>query len=321
MTLALVTTVSAAVPNWDITGTWTWVQYGDIAHSYSATHTMNIAAFNTSTGDFSGTGTQIDDATNTWTVVGNVTGNNINFVLTTDSGSHYAGYILTATGTIAPDGKTIVGSGTDTYGRTTPWNASGVATAIVDSCPVGTNRVLLETKDVPSNSTAATLSNPLPSGKNYLLVSSKTWTNTGIPNVADTEYASMDNWSTVMDGYNISPYHLGEGEFDLQVNGTFINWGGYNPLHTYSHLYAGTGSPVSFLIFDGDSNTGIANPGWYGDNSGSLSVDIYSCNPNLPTDKDQCKKDGWKIFKVFKNQGDCVSFVATGGKNLPALLP
>jgi hypothetical protein len=30
-----------------------------------------------------------------------------------------------------------------------------------------------------------------------------------------------------------------------------------------------------------------------------------------PTDKDQCKKDGWKIFTcpVFKNQGDCVSFV------------
>lgn len=39
----------------------------------------------------------------------------------------------------------------------------------------------------------------------------------------------------------------------------------------------------------------------------------------LPTTKDQCKKDGWKRFydgtRRFKNQGDCVSFVATGGKN------
>jgi hypothetical protein len=36
-----------------------------------------------------------------------------------------------------------------------------------------------------------------------------------------------------------------------------------------------------------------------------------------PTSKDQCKKDGWKSFNnpSFKNQGDCVSFVATGGKN------
>lgn len=39
---------------------------------------------------------------------------------------------------------------------------------------------------------------------------------------------------------------------------------------------------------------------------------------NLPTNKDQCKKGGWQSFGVFKNQGDCVSFVATGGKNLPA---
>lgn len=36
-----------------------------------------------------------------------------------------------------------------------------------------------------------------------------------------------------------------------------------------------------------------------------------------PTNKDQCKNDGWKTFNnpKFKNQGDCVSFVATGGKN------
>jgi parallel beta-helix repeat protein len=30
---------------------------------------------------------------------------------------------------------------------------------------------------------------------------------------------------------------------------------------------------------------------------------------------DQCKNGGWQSFGVFKNQGDCVSFVATGGKN------
>jgi hypothetical protein len=38
----------------------------------------------------------------------------------------------------------------------------------------------------------------------------------------------------------------------------------------------------------------------------------------LPTSKDECKKGGWQTFGVFKNQGDCVSFVATGGKNPPA---
>jgi len=42
----------------------------------------------------------------------------------------------------------------------------------------------------------------------------------------------------------------------------------------------------------------------------------------LPRSADACKKDGWKSYYDgslrFKNQGDCVSFVATGGKNLPA---
>jgi hypothetical protein len=33
--------------------------------------------------------------------------------------------------------------------------------------------------------------------------------------------------------------------------------------------------------------------------------------PALPTSKEQCKKGGWRLFG-FKNQGACVSFVATG---------
>jgi len=39
-----------------------------------------------------------------------------------------------------------------------------------------------------------------------------------------------------------------------------------------------------------------------------------------PTSKKQCKKGGWRTFPQFRNQGDCVSFVATGGKNPPAKL-
>jgi hypothetical protein len=39
--------------------------------------------------------------------------------------------------------------------------------------------------------------------------------------------------------------------------------------------------------------------------------------PALPTSKDQCKNGGWKNFPGFKNQGECVSFVATKGRNQP----
>lgn len=45
----------------------------------------------------------------------------------------------------------------------------------------------------------------------------------------------------------------------------------------------------------------------------------------LPTSADECKAGSWETFvnvntgvKIFKNQGDCVSFVATKGKNPPA---
>jgi hypothetical protein len=43
--------------------------------------------------------------------------------------------------------------------------------------------------------------------------------------------------------------------------------------------------------------------------------------PALPTDKEQCKNGGWRTFGVFRNQGDCVSFVATRGRNEPSGAP
>lgn len=37
-----------------------------------------------------------------------------------------------------------------------------------------------------------------------------------------------------------------------------------------------------------------------------------------PTSVEQCKKEGWRSYgDMFKNQGDCVSFVVTEGRNAP----
>lgn len=38
----------------------------------------------------------------------------------------------------------------------------------------------------------------------------------------------------------------------------------------------------------------------------------------LPASEDECKDGGWQAFQIFKNQGDCVSFVATKGRNQPS---
>jgi hypothetical protein len=51
-----------------------------------------------------------------------------------------------------------------------------------------------------------------------------------------------------------------------------------------------------------------------------LQVSIESAGPQTT---EECKKNGWKAFEnpdgspMFKNQGDCVSYVATHGKNEP----
>jgi hypothetical protein len=42
-----------------------------------------------------------------------------------------------------------------------------------------------------------------------------------------------------------------------------------------------------------------------------------SSGPCGPQTTDDCMKDAWQTFPGFKNQGDCVAFVATGGKNEP----
>jgi hypothetical protein len=39
--------------------------------------------------------------------------------------------------------------------------------------------------------------------------------------------------------------------------------------------------------------------------------------PPLPTTTEACKNGLWRAYLVFKNQGDCVSFVATDGRNEP----
>jgi hypothetical protein len=52
--------------------------------------------------------------------------------------------------------------------------------------------------------------------------------------------------------------------------------------------------------------------------SGDLTV-VDASPP--PTSRDQCKNGGWRSYGVFRNQGDCVSFVATKGKNPPANRP
>ena len=72
--------------------------------------------------------------------------------------------------------------------------------------------------------------------------------------------------------------------------------------HTYSYVLKGQGAPATFRQIDAS----------YSDNNGVYKIAVRRANG------EDCKKGGWVAFGVFKNQGDCVSFFATGGKNPPA---
>jgi len=99
------------------------------------------------------------------------------------------------------------------------------------------------------------------------------------------------------------------------VDDSQINPGGQQDTYAHAQSLAGT-EPVTdlFVVLDG----GYASP---------QAVEIYSLSVNgteynfaAPTSKDQCKNGGWQTFinpGTFKNQGDCVSYVATHGKNPP----
>jgi hypothetical protein len=73
--------------------------------------------------------------------------------------------------------------------------------------------------------------------------------------------------------------------------------------------------PTSCSTFPGNFPTGMYAFPTINNEMGDLVV--VDTSPALPTSKDQCKNGGWRTFGVFKNQGDCVSFVATKGKNPP----
>ena len=49
-----------------------------------------------------------------------------------------------------------------------------------------------------------------------------------------------------------------------------------------------------------------------------IALPAFAVIAPVPTDINQCKKGGWQNYDgTFKNQGDCVSYVVTDGRNEP----
>jgi hypothetical protein len=245
------------------------------------------------------------------------------------------GVYFKSTGTIpfdligSPSKWTPNGSGLPTVGTTLTYDApvSGWTNRVYsfgatgellppagDQCKNG--KSFTQTINVPATSNAGVDSSTTILGTNYYLRASGVYRFAnwgGDVGTADAMFSyrlpGYSNSNPISTWINGNTFPVGVTSWlQLWVNNAPFAWIGSYTDHVYTQSFTGTGNPIHFSILDD----------YYSDNSGYLTVEIYSC---LPTNKDQCKKDGWKTFGVFKNQGDCVSFVTTGGKNPPALLP
>jgi hypothetical protein len=80
--------------------------------------------------------------------------------------------------------------------------------------------------------------------------------------------------------------------------------------------------PGGGLISDPIAHSPQPSPGdtfnLTGNGTSDLNLSATVVLLGLGTSSDQCKNGGWQTFGVFKNQGDCVSFFSTGGRNGPS---
>lgn len=107
-------------------------------------------------------------------------------------------------------------------------------------------------------------------GKSYVAHATGSWTNQGGNNPADAEYSQLNGVGPWVDQY---PGFVSD-ILELRIANQFGNWGAYNSTHSYWRAFVPSlNGAVSFGIFDGEND--VQNASWFGDNSGSINVDIY----------------------------------------------
>lgn len=164
----------------------------------------------------------------------------------------------------------------------------------------------------------------------------------GVLAFATPAFAADPNW-TLNDNSAIV-FMCGGGEYphtllnvSQDVDGNLTGNGWYDPDHGYTWNLVGTinGDAISYAItYTGIAagsvytNTGVINPDGsitgastgncqtFTSPAGSATEIVDEPEFVVPTTKDECKKGGWMTLantegNSFKNQGQCVSFVAT----------
>jgi hypothetical protein len=145
--------------------------------------------------------------------------------------------------------------------------------------------ILIQTLTVPAANPAGPAgvdSAVLANGESFLfkVAGTVTWTNRNGADLVDAECTSESGapWAAGAVGY---PDEL----LELQVNSLDRDWtpvgvfngAGCANAHEYTLAFTGAGAVANFRIYDGTGN--VQDPAWFGDNAGSLTVQIWQTAP------------------------------------------
>ncbi len=137
---------------------------------------------------------------------------------------------------------------------------------------------------------------------------SPTQPQTNEPVGADAEFV----FAAVEPAFCHHTYPLTNTDFQMNLGDGFVHYEPFGffgpptsptPDHAYWYVVKGQGAPASFEQID--SNTT--------DNYGQFHITVLGPG-------DSCKQGNWTGFGVFRNQGDCVSYFSTDGRNLPWMM-
>jgi hypothetical protein len=149
-----------------------------------------------------------------------------------------------------------------------------------------------------------------------------------LPGVSVTQVSGPVDWNNLQAG---ATYTI---VYDLTVPNPFGVPFAYEPnVHVNGEVSssqtccAGPSNAVSFA--DSTLDDGIFERGqitysvaqtvdsWSIENGSFLEISYQGLLLLAPTSQGQCHDGGWRQYDMFKNQGDCVSYVATNGTNQP----